>query len=228
MIFGLDFRVPINYGLSMATKKQLAPTSAQFAAYEEMFRYFNKTLFGGELPPVLLNLSRYGKRTLGFFAPKRWQSEENSVTHEISLNPAWLKVRGPKISASTLVHEMAHLWQQEFGKPGRGNYHNREWADKMEEIGLMPSRTGEPGGKRTGDGMFHYIIEGGPFDRAYEAMPKRCLLPWSCADESKGKNVPPARNKVKYTCTSCRSNVWGKPELNIVCGDCSTPMENIG
>jgi hypothetical protein len=49
---------------------------------------------------------------------------------------------------STLVHEQAHLWQHHFGKPGRGRYHNREWAAKMVEIGLIPSATGEPGGKQ--------------------------------------------------------------------------------
>jgi len=33
----------------------------------------------------------------------------------------------------------------------------------MESIGLMPSDTGEPGGKRTGQRMSDYPIEGGAF-----------------------------------------------------------------
>ncbi len=28
-------------------------------------------------------------------------------------------------------------------------------------------------------------------------------------------------NRIKYTCPSCFSNVWGKPSLKIVCGECS-------
>ena len=39
-------------------------------------------------------------------------------------------------SMGTLVHEMVHFWQQEFGTPSRRGYHNREWADKMEALGL--------------------------------------------------------------------------------------------
>ena len=70
----------------------------------------------------------------------------------------------------TLVHEMVHLWQAHFGKPGRGRYHNGQWADKMEAIGLMPSSTGKPGGQRTGDCMADYAIEGGRFLQACAAL----------------------------------------------------------
>jgi hypothetical protein len=31
-------------------------------------------------------------------------------------------------SLSTLVHEMAHLQQNHFGKSSRTGYHNKEWA----------------------------------------------------------------------------------------------------
>ena len=48
---------------------------------------------------------------------------------------------------------MAHLWQHHHGKPGRGRYHNREWAARMKEIGLHPSSTGQEGGDETGDGV---------------------------------------------------------------------------
>jgi hypothetical protein len=43
---------------------------------------------------------------------------------------------------------MAHLWQWEFGSPYKNGYHNTEWAGKMIEIGLMPSDTGLPNGKK--------------------------------------------------------------------------------
>ena len=38
-----------------------------------------------------------------------------------------------------------------------------EWAKKMEAIGLMPSKTGLPGGEKTGQKMTHYIIPDGLF-----------------------------------------------------------------
>ena len=108
--------------------KPATPTRVQFNAYEQMFAYFNRTLFGGELPPVILNFSRK-TRTYGFFAPERWQ-KDGEVKDEISLNPAWLTRPALEVS-STLVHEMCHLWQWHFGTPSRRGYHNAEWASKM-------------------------------------------------------------------------------------------------
>ncbi|WP_374762256.1 hypothetical protein [Massilia scottii] len=58
---------------------------------------------------------------------------------------------------------MCHLWQHQHGTPARRRYHDKEWGDKMEAIGLMPSATGVPGGKKTGDKMADYPIEGGRF-----------------------------------------------------------------
>jgi hypothetical protein len=58
---------------------------------------------------------------------------------------------------------MAHVWQHAHGKPTRNGYHNKEWAAKMDSLGLVPSSTGAPGGKRTGQSVSHYIAAGGPF-----------------------------------------------------------------
>ena len=30
--------------------------------------------------------------------------------------------------------------------------------------------------------------------------------------------------KLKYTCPECKINVWGKPELNLMCSDCKCPL----
>ena len=49
----------------------------------------------------------------------------------------------------------------------------------MQSIGLMPSDTGEPGGKRHGQQMTHYIIEGGPFDlSSKELIEQGRMLSW--------------------------------------------------
>jgi hypothetical protein len=64
----------------------------------------------------------------------------------------------------TIVHELVHQWQERFGKPTRRCYHDRQFAEKMESIGLMPSDTGMPGGKKTGQKMGDYMIRGGRFE----------------------------------------------------------------
>jgi hypothetical protein len=122
---------------------------------------------------------------------------------------------------------MVHRWQQEYGHPSRTGYHNREWAAKMEEVGLVPSSTGEPGGEKVGQGITHYIAEDGPFERAFHAMPAEFLLPWAC-EEPAGTHLGLAKNKVRYTCPGCGANVWGKPALSISCDDCREPFEATG
>lgn len=199
------------------------PTAVQFAAYRAQYDYFNRALFGGELSPVLLNFSRASAKTLGFFAPKRWGKGEAS-THEISLSPSWLALRSPKETASTLVHEMAHAWQAEHGKPGRGGYHNQEWADKMLELGLHPTSTGEVGGPMTGDSMTHVIVKGGAFDRAFDKMPTTSHLPWSSFDRAR-ESKPRKKSKIKYTCPTCAANAWAKLASNLMCGDCEESMD---
>jgi hypothetical protein len=194
------------------------PTGEQFRAYEAAFDYFNRALFSGQLPPVMLNFSRKA-RSRGFYCTCAWQRKEESVP-EISLNPDELD-RPPREALSTLVHEMVHHWQQCFGKPSRAAYHNREWAEKMVAVGLQPSDTGLPGGKVVGQHMTHYIVEGGPFAVSFAAMPQHILLPWTSAgslEEAKKKRT--AKCKTPYTCDGCGAKVWGKPGLNIVCGDC--------
>lgn len=222
------------------------PTHELFGAYRGMFEHFNQTLFGGELPEVVLNFSR-AARSYGFFAPNRWErAAGEGKTHEISINPDWL-VRDPRDVASTFVHELVHLWQEVYGTPPRRAYHDRQWAAKMETVGLVPSSTGQPGGKRLGQHMSHYIAEGGPFDLAFKAMPAACLLPWrtrsllsavvrprgGSSTDASGKGTdssepaePTARtrdaSKLKYTC-GC-ANVWGKPGLSISCNSCGRPF----
>lgn len=206
-----------------------APTGAQFAAFQAMYDYFNRALFGDALRPVILNFSR-AANSLGFFAPFRWEDTKQTgavATHEISLNPAYLKERGARDVASTLAHEMAHAWQQQQGKPGRRGYHNEQWAQKMDEIGLAPSSTAAPGGDRVGYKMSHYIVDGGAFARAFDAMPSDYLLPWVCWEPTaagKGKAKPRPVSKVKYTCPTCAANAWGKPALRLRCGECAEDM----
>jgi hypothetical protein len=125
--------------------------------------------------------------------------------------------RSDKDILSTLVHEMCHCFQQHFGTPPRRGYHSREWAAQMISIGLMPSDTGEPGGKQTGQGMSHYIIEGGPFDRAAEALLASgfCLNWQSAAAVAQAGKGAKERSKTKYSCPSCGQNTWGQARLRL-------------
>jgi predicted SprT family Zn-dependent metalloprotease/ribosomal protein S27E len=150
----------------------MEPTSAAYGELRLAYEKFNQRLFGGELPHCLLTLQRE-KRTYGYFSSKRFGNRKGDTTDEIALNPEYFAVVPLLETLQTIAHEMVHLWQAHFGKPGRGRYHNAEWGDKMEAIGLMPSSTGKPGGRRVGDAMADYVIPGGRFAAAAAELLQR-------------------------------------------------------
>lgn len=224
---------PTTSSASATTKAESAttyrPSREQWDALQAQFHFFNAALFENKLPEPILNMSRHAK-SRGFFAPKRWQrggDVGDAKTHEISLNPDYFN-RDQRSIASTLVHEMAHLWQQVYGKNASRGYHDKEWALKMETIGLMPSSTGAPGGKRTGKNMTHYVVEGGAFALAWKQIEQQHSLPWKSGMAVFGE-LPTAKkkdpSKLKYKCSKCKAACWGKPSLNIDCGDCGVAFE---
>ncbi|MGR0626561.1 SprT-like domain-containing protein (plasmid) [Escherichia coli] len=150
------------------------PTTQAYMELQAAYDHYNAELFGGELPFCLITMQRE-KRTYGYFSHRRFvhRGDKENTTDEIAINPAYFGVVPQLEILQTVVHEMVHLWQFHFGKPGRRGYHNKEWADKMENIGLMPSSTGEPGGKRVGEKMADYAIAGGPFMKATEKLLQR-------------------------------------------------------
>ncbi|AJF08256.1 SprT-like domain-containing protein [Geoalkalibacter subterraneus] len=272
-----------------------------FEFYEELQRaydFFNKELFSGELPPCIITLTRR-KRTLGYYSPERFVNHIGEMVDEIAMNSSFFSISPLEHILATMVHEMVHQKMHHFGeRKSRGGYHNQEWADAMEEVGLMPSSTGEPGGSRTGQHVHHYILEGGQFEKACSLLlTEKFKLSWMDrfppdwyledlrnkariesmehqsrsraqaedrgidiedeqdrdavdevrkmvetdpgrdieekfeelrkigvvvdVDESSGKKKTNGSNRVKYSCPKCSTNVWGKPEIKILCVECN-------
>jgi SprT-like family len=197
----------------------LTATAVTYRTLNEAYDLFNQSLFAGELPEVLITMQR-SRRSRGFFSSRRFAHRRaKEVLDEVALNPATFENRTDREIASTLVHEMTHVWQHHFGQPSRNGYHNREWANKMIEIGLMPSRTGKPGGKKTGQTCSHYIIDGGVFDREWQLMAESGFR-FDYQDRPTNGPETPAKLKLKYTCPGCSISVWGKPGLGILCETC--------
>ncbi|NLE01748.1 MAG: SprT family zinc-dependent metalloprotease [Fibrobacter sp.] len=152
---------------------QLNPTSDTYNNLLLAYKFMNEHLFQGILPICLITLQRE-KKSYGYFCKNKFMnnSDPSKCTDEIALNPQHFRSDGrdDRMVVSTLVHEMCHLWQSHFGDPGRSRYHNKEWADKMKSLGLIPSSTGAPGGKETGDHMSHYIQENGLFSKVFQDL----------------------------------------------------------
>ncbi len=256
------------------------PTEEAYAELQQCFDFYNAELFDGQLPHCLITFQRE-KRTMGYFSQKRFvRMDGTAKADEIALNPEYFAVVPLIEVLQTVVHEMVHAWQFHFGTPSRACYHNAEWANKMEAIGLMPSETGAPGGKRTGQKMGDYPLPGGRFIRATQKLlATGFAISWLDrfpahapamqrensdvasqqllhsesgtlqVDAQEGERddtslaaftelafTAPAQtqsglelqerelanrsNRNKYTCPGCGASVWGKPNLNVVCGGC--------
>lgn len=205
------------------------PTSRTYFGLTGAYVFFNERLFSARLPPCLITLQRKN-RAYGYFAGDRFGARDGTeIIDEIALNPSFFAECSVEDTLSTLVHEMAHLQQKHFGTPPRRGYHNREWAGMMRAVGLIPSTSGEPGGKETGQRISHYIEAGGRFAQA-------------CAElvDLRGDTVPyvelgseleretrerKTASKTKYTCPACGANAWAKPRIALDCGACKQPMD---
>ena len=184
-------------------------------------------------PVVSLICLSSNPKFYGYFQAGRFIHTDGEIKDELAMNPKYFIGRPLLLTLSTLVHEMCHchVWQEHFGvKKSLRTYHNHEWAKTMERVGLMPSNTGKEGGKKTGQKMTHYIIEQGMFEtKSQILLTEDFNISWSDryalvgeldkSDEEK-KSMGQKQTRKKFTCPGCGANVWGKPTLNLICGDC--------
>jgi ribosomal protein S27AE len=193
-------------------------TLKEYQGFQRAYDFFNRELFAGSLPQVLVTLQRHAN-TRGYFSPQRFKGRvEKAVVHELALNPDTFTGRTDELILSTLVHEMVHVWQETHGEPSRRGYHNRQWAGKMREVGLQPTSTGEPGGMETGQSITHYIFPDGRYARAY-ATPSDSGYQLHWQSVSVGGSAKKS-SKNKFTCPECGQNAWAKPGARLICGEC--------
>jgi hypothetical protein len=125
------------------------------------FEFFNETLFAGRLPAavVMLHLTDCYR---GYYAVGGLR------IGEIALDPSAFVGRNDRDMLAVLVHEMTHHWQRHFGTPTRRKHHNREWAAKMEGLGLVP--VPDYLGTKRRQGVTQVIVPDGPFARACQEL----------------------------------------------------------
>lgn len=209
---------------SRTKTKLVDPTRATYDSLTTAFDHFNERLFDSRLPPVMMVLHRK-RNAHGYFWKGVWAQRdvENSELSEIALNPETMG-RTPKEVLSTLVHEMVHHEQFQFGKPSKVG-HNVEWCEWMERIDLTPVGVGNCAGKRSGRNFTHEIVEGGKFDTAADELLARddFDMSWFVRPQPKVKKRDPS--KVKHTCPSCGANLWCKEGLHVWCGDCDVQFQ---
>jgi hypothetical protein len=122
------------------------PTDENYRIWRLAYDFFNERLFANALPGCLLTLQRR-RNAYGFHAASRFeQSDGNTQTDEIALNPQHFAGRSPQEVLSTLVHEMAHQHRWRFGKRRPTGYHDKKWARLMIDIGQARRKGHGPAG----------------------------------------------------------------------------------
>lgn len=203
-------------------KSALRPTETFCAELQGCFDFLNEYLFEGRLPQCMLTIDIACRSAYGYFRPDCFTRKDGMVIDQISMNPKHLISMPMPDVVGIVAHEMAHLWMHRCsGKKVTGGYHCRTWGRKMEQIGLMPSNTGEPGGRKTGYQMMHYPIPGGRFLGAIAILKRQSFtITWGTQlqpQERREKNAA-GKGKEKLQCPQCGQACWGSPKLDVICG----------
>lgn len=224
------------------------PTKEIYDFLTQVCTAINKECFNSELPEVLLTIKGKG-RVFGYYKKKAFISHDGEIVDEIAVNPAYFATHGFKELLQTLGHEMCHQWQYIHGTPSIRSYHNKQFAEKMKSIGLIPSSTGKEGGKETGQNMADYMGETGLLPDLFKSLEEKgVFIPWyerlaakaavqpmtvTAPDNvyltsSSFANTPETTSnttRARYThkCTEDKKHsvIYGKPNLPIKCGVCN-------
>lgn len=222
-----------------------SPSTELYSLFQRLFVEIN-ALFDPPLPVPMFALDQSPK-TFGYYRRGRFVSAKGEIADEIAINPRFFATHGFRELVQTMAHEMVHQWQAHHGKSSRSGYHNAEWGGKMESIGLMPSSTGKPGGKKTGQCVADYLIEGGSLEALYQRLnAEGVMIPWydrlvvalaaeagvgfalSSTVTAAAVSLPVVKPEAKAkTCYShqCSEDteplkVWGRKGLALTCGLC--------
>lgn len=180
---------------------------------------------------------------MAYFTMDKWHQISGHAVGEIALNPSLFAEHSWLSLMKAIAQQQCHIWQHMHGTPGRPGYHNSEWSGKMKEIGLLPTATGELGGRSTGQRVVIRIMPNGQFIRAcikfvesYPKMPVSSRWHFQSINDDSSDIFPP--NQLPETVARLTSPIgeWSddpelienenlkekKKKLKYTCGECDT------
>jgi hypothetical protein len=184
----------------------------------------NDRFFEREMPDAVLGFERMDHRILAGYTLKR---NAQGLLYEIAFNTHHLE-RPLWETLETLMHEYVHLWQQNYGQdPVARNYHNVEFVQRCEAIGLHPA-IGSGVHLRPADGAFAEFLKayGVPEPEAVEGVklnPTGKPLDWWTDPRER----PKGRSTLhKWSC-GCQSVRVGTKEFHAQCLKCGNEFRRV-
>jgi DNA repair photolyase/predicted SprT family Zn-dependent metalloprotease len=166
--------------------------------------------FYGQLPLPALSWGISSPGNLGWYVEK----DGLSLNHRINLNSMYADRTLGEI-LRTLTHEIGHQWQYIHGKPGKHRYHNKEFQQKMEDIGIPCNDRGHSLGMQ--EPFISFLRD---LDVDADATPFKK----PSDDETQPKTKPGSRLK-PWACHCTR--VWASvgTEVEALCTKCGNHFE---
>ena len=200
--FKCETRADVYDALAEYQTSEPWPAKALITELHRFAVIFNREFQLG-IPEMALGIDRLRRTTLGHF---RYGHNGFALKGEIIINDRHLDDREGWQTLGTLFHEMIHAWQQAYGKPGRGNYHNREFRNKAAVYGLIVDQRGytqfEPDSRFTSL-LAKHGVNVPPLEPPAEAPRQHAgtskLKKWSCGCT----NVRVAVRSFRARCLNC-------------------------
>jgi hypothetical protein len=130
----LEHPIPLD---EMRPRREVAvrPRPGDVLLMQELTKWhemYNAQLFGGQLSPIVINVSRRMRNRLGQYTA----ACASGRPAEITISQRHIRRHGWDEALQTLLHEMVHQWQAENGMPID---HGREFRRKAREVGVEPT-----------------------------------------------------------------------------------------
>ncbi|MBW1781270.1 MAG: SprT-like domain-containing protein [Deltaproteobacteria bacterium] len=170
--------------------------------------FFNTAFFKTQpVPMPILSFQKKSVKNLGHYQKERngFGLKENININQCHLHrPLWEIL-------VILIHEMCHSWQDLYGKASGSWFHNKEFRNKMAEIGIVMDTRGRH--LKVGDPFVFFLEKHG--------------IKFGCPKDSEGsikvvqEHEPKGRSKLKkWECLCGQSARVGKKEFYAVCTLC--------
>lgn len=183
---------------------------------ESLFSKLNEKYFDGELETPVITIAPDTCRAYGWFTTWRaWKETDNKDSdgyYEINVSSDYLD-REPVEIASTLLHEMVHLYNEENGIKDCsrvGKYHNVKFRDAALAHGLNVKKDPKYGYSHTlpQDDVRAYLESLNLHFSLYRPTPQ------------KGQRVKKKSSTRKYICPICGTIIRATKEVHVTCSDC--------
>lgn len=228
-----------------------------YSKIQSVIDALDKNFFSGKgkqpIPEVVFAINNTCHACVtAFVSPNAlYDKKNNKKLQYIGINPKHLNRDISEILA-TICHELCHVYENAYIHIPRGGYHDKQWTELMKDCGLYPVLL-----NKSKTAVSTKITEGGEFENFIKEFQEKYgedyfnIVEYSPVIEHQTKvalgieeddvsvyDTPRAdnadkpvkkynRNKIKYTCPSCKVSLWGKGSLNIICGNCNEQLEEV-